>query len=47
MRDSRLYLIHVTECLERINLYLVNGKADFMNNQMGAALIKVRYNYEQ
>ena len=34
MKDSRLYLIHVGECLERINLYLVNGKADFMNNQM-------------
>lgn len=34
MKDSRLYLIHVGECLERINCYLVHGKGDFMNNQM-------------
>lgn len=34
MKDSNLYLIHVRECLERINSYLPNGKRDFMTNQM-------------
>ena len=34
MKDSGLYLVHVRECLVKINSYLPNGKADFMENQM-------------
>ena len=34
MKDSGLYLVHVRECLIKINSYLPNGKADFMENQI-------------
>jgi len=28
--DDRLYLVHIQECLERIELYTVDGKTAFM-----------------
>ena len=34
MKDYKLYLIVIRECLEKINAYVVNGKDDFMNSQM-------------
>lgn len=34
MKDNRLYLIHVRECLGRINRYLSHGKVDFMEDEM-------------
>lgn len=34
MRNNKLYLIHIAECLARINRYLIQGKVDFMENQM-------------
>jgi uncharacterized protein with HEPN domain len=35
MKDERLYLIHISECLQRIDDYLGNGgKDDFMANPM-------------
>ncbi|WP_069789421.1 DUF86 domain-containing protein (plasmid) [Cyanobacterium sp. IPPAS B-1200] len=34
MKDYKLYLIVIRECLGKINAYLVNGKDDFMNSQM-------------
>lgn len=34
MKDSRLYLVHVQECIERIRAYTKNGKTEFMNNEM-------------
>ena len=34
MKDSGLYLVHVRECLAKINSYLPNGKTDFMENQI-------------
>jgi len=30
MRDDRLYLIHIRECIERIQEYTVTGKAEFL-----------------
>lgn len=34
MRNNKLYLIHIAECLAKINRYLIQGKVDFMKNQM-------------
>ena len=34
MKDSRLYLIHVRDCLTRIRDYTQGGKAEFMQNGM-------------
>ena len=30
--DDRLYLIHIRECIERIERYTSEGKADFFSN---------------
>jgi uncharacterized protein with HEPN domain len=32
MKDARIYLIHIRECLTRIENYTQNGQNDFMNN---------------
>ncbi|MGA2092389.1 MAG: DUF86 domain-containing protein [Sedimentisphaerales bacterium] len=33
MKDDRLYLIHIKECIERIESYIVNtGKPEFMKS---------------
>ncbi len=32
MRDNRLYLIHIGECLRRIQEYMVAGKQVFTEN---------------
>jgi len=32
MKDARIYLIHIRECLTRIKNYTQNGQNDFMNN---------------
>ncbi|WP_431704672.1 HepT-like ribonuclease domain-containing protein [Geminocystis sp. CENA526] len=34
MKDSALYLIHVRECLEKINSYLPENKKDFLETSM-------------
>jgi uncharacterized protein with HEPN domain len=30
MKDARIYLIHIRECLTRIENYTQNGQNDFM-----------------
>jgi uncharacterized protein with HEPN domain len=32
MKDSRLYLVHVQDCIARIRDYTQGGKAEFMQN---------------
>jgi uncharacterized protein with HEPN domain len=32
MKDARIYLIHIRECLTRIENYTQNSQNDFMNN---------------
>ena len=32
MRDDKLYLIHILECIERIRAYTRDGRADFMSD---------------
>jgi uncharacterized protein with HEPN domain len=34
MKDSRLYLIHIQECLARIREYTQGGKDEFMSRGM-------------
>ena len=34
MKDNRLYLIHITECIQRIELYTVEGRDAFFTNTM-------------
>lgn len=34
MKDNKVYLIHINECLEKIELYLVNGRSDFFEKQI-------------
>jgi uncharacterized protein with HEPN domain len=34
MRDDRLYLIHVSECIERIERYTATGQAAFLADMM-------------
>ena len=34
MRDDRLYLIHITECIERIERYTVPGQDAFLSDTM-------------
>jgi uncharacterized protein with HEPN domain len=34
MKDARIYLIHIRECLTRIKNYTQNGHSEFMNNIM-------------
>ena len=32
MKDDRLYLVHVAECIERIRQYTAEGRSDFFTN---------------
>ena len=34
MKDSRLYLIHIRDCIARIRDYTQGGKDEFMENVM-------------
>ncbi|WP_446684669.1 HepT-like ribonuclease domain-containing protein [Cyanobacterium sp. HL-69] len=34
MKDNALYLIHVRECLEKINSYLPDNKKNFLESPM-------------
>ncbi len=34
MKDNRLYLIHIRDCLKRIEDYTQEGKDDFMENTL-------------
>jgi len=34
MKDDRLYLIHITECIERIERYTAPGRATFLADTM-------------
>ena len=34
MKDDRLYLIHISECIDRITQYTVGGEADFKNSTL-------------
>ncbi|HEX8229036.1 MAG TPA: DUF86 domain-containing protein [Chloroflexia bacterium] len=34
MRDDKLYLIHISECIERVESYVAGGKAEFMSSSL-------------
>lgn len=34
MKDDRLYLIHITECIQRIRAYIKDGKESFRRSSM-------------
>ena len=34
MKDDRLYLIHISECLARINVYVAGGREAFLSSSM-------------
>ena len=34
MKDEKLYLIHIRECIERVVEYTADGKAEFLANRM-------------
>ncbi len=34
MKDDRLYLLNIKECIDRIESYTINGKAAFLENTM-------------
>lgn len=34
MKDDRLYLIHIGECIDRIEKYTAGGKDDYMNSTL-------------
>lgn len=34
MKDDRLYLIHIGECIERIEQYTAGGETDFKNSTL-------------
>ena len=34
MKDDRLYLIHISECIDRIEKYTAGGKDDYMNSTL-------------
>ncbi|VVB63300.1 Uncharacterised protein [uncultured archaeon] len=34
MKDDRLYLIHITECIERVERYTSRGRDEFMADTM-------------
>ena len=34
MKDNRLYLIHIAECIDRIVQYTAGGKDDYMNSTL-------------
>lgn len=34
MKDDRLYLVHISECIDRIEKYTVGGEADYKNSTL-------------
>ena len=34
MKDDKLYLIHIIECIERIEEYTADGRESFMNSML-------------
>jgi uncharacterized protein with HEPN domain len=34
MKDDKLYLIHITECIERIEEYIAGGRSVFMESSL-------------
>jgi len=34
MKDDRVYLIHVLECIQQIEEYTINGREEFMNSRL-------------
>lgn len=34
MKDNRLYLSNIKECIEQIELYTIDGKEAFLQNRM-------------
>ena len=34
MKDDRLYLIHIWECIQRIESYAVEGKSAFLTSNL-------------
>lgn len=34
MNDDRLYLIHILECIERVEEYTVDGEAEFQSSTL-------------
>lgn len=34
MKDDRLYLIHILECIQRVRRYTSGGEDEFMGNEM-------------
>ena len=34
MKDDRLYLIHILECIEKIEVYTAEGRAHFMDSTL-------------
>ena len=34
MKDDRVYLIHVLECIKQIEEYTINGREEFMNSRL-------------
>ena len=34
MKDDRLYLVHITECIERIERYAATGQDAFLSDSM-------------
>jgi len=34
LKDDRIYLLHIRECLERINQYTVSGKDTFLSDTL-------------
>jgi len=34
MKDDKLYLIHITECIERIEEYIAGGRDEFMGSSL-------------
>lgn len=33
MKDNRLYLVYISECIDRINTYTAEGKAAFLEDR--------------
>jgi uncharacterized protein with HEPN domain len=34
MKDERLYLVHITECIERVRRYTIGGRGAFFADEM-------------
>lgn len=40
MNDDKLYLIHISECIQRIEAYVIGGKADFVSSTLKDAVVR-------